>query len=79
VKDGRPPALVSFLGFNPEPEQIKATSDAAYELLRKENVPERSHRVAVCYLTMNGPVFATIKQLAHFTEDGRSTTSIVRG
>lgn len=79
VKDGHQPALVSFLGFNPQRDQITATSDAAYDLLRKENVPERSHRVAVCYLTLNGPEFATIKQLAHFTDDGRSTTSIARG
>lgn len=79
VKDGRQPALVSFLGFNPQPDQITATSDAAYDLLRRENVPERSYRVAVCYLTLNGPVFATIKQLAHFTDDGRSPTSIARG
>lgn len=79
VKDGRQPALVSFLGFNPQPDQITATSDAAYDLLRRENVPERSYRVAVCYLTLDGPVFATIKQLTHFTDDGRSPTSIARG
>lgn len=79
VKDGQQPALVSYLGFNPRGDQITAKSDAAYDLLRKENVPERRHRVAVCYFTVDGPVFATIKQLVNFTDDGRSPTSIARG
>jgi hypothetical protein len=79
VKDGQQPALVSYLGFNPRGDQIKAKSDAAYELLRKENVPERRHRVAVCYFTVDGPVFAPIKQLVNFTDDGRSPTSIAQG
>ena len=64
VKDGHEPALVSFLGLNPLADQIKNASDAGYELLRKENVVERSHRAAVCYLTLEGTKFATIKQLA---------------
>jgi hypothetical protein len=79
VKDGHEPALVSFLGWTPLTDQIKNASDAAYELLRKENVVERSHRVAVCYQTMEGTQFATIKQLAHYTHDGSSPTSITRG
>ena len=79
VKDGQQPALVSYLGFNPRGDQITAKSDAAYDLLRKENIPERRHRVAVCYFTVDGPVFATIKQLVNFTDDGRSPTSIARG
>lgn len=79
VKDGHEPALVSFLGWIPLDDQIKNASDAAYELLRKENVVERSHRVAVCYQTMEGTKFATIKQLAHYTHDGSSPTSITRG
>ena len=79
VKDEHEPALVSFLGLNPLADQIKNASDAAYELLRKENVVERSHRVAVCYLTLDGAKFATIKQLAHYTHDGSSPTSITRG
>jgi hypothetical protein len=79
VKDGHEPALVSFLGWTPLADQIKNASDAAYEVLRKENVVERSHRVAVCYQTMEGTKFATIKQLAHYTYDGSSPTSITRG
>lgn len=79
VKDGHEPALVSFLGLNPLADQIKNASDAGYELLRKENVVERSHRAAVCYLTLEGTKFATIKQLAHYTYDGSSPTSITRG
>ncbi len=79
VKDGREPALVSFLGLNPPADQIKNTSDSAYDLLRKENVAERSHRVAVCYMTMEGAKFAHIKQLAHFTHDGSSAKLITRG
>lgn len=79
VKDGLEPALVSFLGWTPLADQIKNASDAAYELLRKENVEERRHRVAVCYQTLEGTKFATIKQLAHFTDDGRSPTSITGG
>lgn len=79
VKDGHEPALVSFLGLNPLADQIKNASDGAYELLRKENVVERSHRVAVCYLTLDGAKFATINQLSHYTHDGSSPTSITRG
>ncbi len=79
VKDGHEPALVSFLGWTPLDDQIKGASDAAYELLRKENVVERRHRVVVCYQTMDGTKFATIKQLAHYTHDGSSPTSITRG
>lgn len=79
VKDGQEPALVSFLGWSPLEDQIQNASDAAFELLRKENVVERSHRVAVCYQTINGTKFATIKQLAHYTHDGSSPTSITRG
>lgn len=79
VKDGQEPALVSFLGWTPLEDQIQNASDAAFELLRKENVVERSHRVAVCYQTMDGTKFATIKQLAHYTHDGSSPTSITRG
>lgn len=79
VKDGQEPALVSFLGWAPLEDQIQNASDAAFELLRKENVVERSHRVAVCYQTMEGTKFATIKQLAHYTHDGSSPTSITRG
>lgn len=79
VKDGHQPALVSFLGFNPQPNEITDTCDAAYEILRKENVLERSHRVAVCYMTINGPKFVTSKQLIRFSDDGRSPTSIAKG
>ena len=79
VKNGHEPALVSFLGFNPLADQIQNASDAASELLRKENVEGRSDRVAVCYLTLDGTKFATIKRLAHITHDGGSATSITRG
>lgn len=73
------PAHVAFLGFQPERRRIEDVCDAAYGLLHRENEPGRRHRVAVCYLTMNGPVFEKIKQLTHIADDGKSPTSIARG
>lgn len=78
IKDGVEPAHVVFLGFNPERRRIEDACDAAYGLLHRENEPGRRHRVAVCYLTMNGPVFEKIKQLTHIADDGKSPTSIAR-
>lgn len=78
VKAGAEPAHVVFLGFQPEPRRIEDACDAAYGLLHRENVPERRHRVAVCYWSMTGPVFASIKQLTHIADDGKSPTSFSR-
>lgn len=75
VKDGVEPAHVAFLGFQPEPRRIENACDAAYALLHREDVPERRHRVAVCYQTVAGPEFATIKKLTHIADDGKSPTS----
>lgn len=79
MKEGVRPALVAFLGMQPPPAKIKAISDAAFELLRKENKPHKN-RVAVCYFKNDGtPVFADIKPLIDFTHDGSSMTSITQG
>jgi hypothetical protein len=78
IKAGVEPAHVAFLGFQPESRRIEDACDAAYELLRRENEPGRRHRVAVCYWTTTGPVFAKIKQLTNIADDGKSPTSFVR-
>lgn len=78
VKDGVEPAHIAFLGFQPEHRRIEDACDAAYGLLHRENEPGRRHRVAVCYLTLTGPVFANIKQLTHIADDGKSPTSFSR-
>ena len=78
IKVGVEPAHVAFLGFQPERRRIEDACDAAYGLLHRENEPGRRHRVAVCYYTMNGPVFEKIKQLTHIADDGKSPTSIAR-
>lgn len=78
IKAGVEPAHVAFLGFQPERRRIEDACDAAYGLLHRENEPGRRHRVAVCYCTMNGPVFEKIKQLTHIADDGKSPTSIAR-
>ena len=76
MKDGVQPALVAFLGLQPSPDRIKGVSLAAYELLRREGKKERSHRLAVCYLTPAGTKFAPIPQLTDITHGGGSATSI---
>ena len=78
IKAGTQPAHVAFLGFQPEPRRLEDACDAAYALLHREDLPERRHRVAVCYWSTNGPVFAGIKQLTHIADDGKSPTSIAR-
>lgn len=78
-KAGIEPAHVAFLGFQPERRRIEDACDAAYSLLHREDVPARRHRVAVCYLTMQGIVFHPIKQLTHIADDGKSPTSFARG
>lgn len=79
IKDGVEPAHVAFLGIQPERRRIEDACDVAYGLLHRENKPERRHRVAVCYLTLAGPVFPEIKQLTHIADDGKSPTSFARG
>lgn len=79
IKDGVEPAHVAFLGLQPDPRRIEDACDAAYGLLHRENKPGRRHRVAVCYLTLAGPVFPEIKQLTHIADDGKSPTSVTRG
>ena len=78
LKDGVEPAHVAFLGLEPAPRRIEDACDAAFGLLHRENEPGRRHRVAVCYLTLAGPVFARIKQLTHIADDGKSATSYLR-
>lgn len=78
IKADVQPAHVAFLGFQPEPSRIKDVCDAAYSLLHREDVPERRHRVAVCYLTVAGPVFATIPQLTHIADDGKNPESFTK-
>lgn len=79
IKDGVEPAHVAFLGLQPDRRRIEDACDAAYSLLHRENKPGRRHRVAVCYLTLAGPVFPEIKQLTHIADDGKSPTSFARG
>jgi hypothetical protein len=78
IKAGVEPAHVAFLGFKPETRRIEDACDAAYGLLHRENEPGRRHRVAVCYWTTAGLVFAKIKQLTHIADDGKSPTSFAR-
>lgn len=78
LKNGVEPAHVAFLGIEPAPRRIEDACDAAYGLLHRENEPGRRTRVAVCYLTLAGPVFAPIKQLTHIADDGKSPTSYLR-
>jgi hypothetical protein len=77
-KEGVEPAHVAFLGFQPEQRRIEDACDTAYALLHRENVPGRRHRVAVCYWTTTGPVFASIKQLTHIADEGKSPTSFTQ-
>lgn len=79
IKAGVEAAHVAFLGLQPERRRIEDACDAAYGLLHRENKPGRRHRVAVCYLTLAGPVFPEIKQLTHIADDGKSPTSVARG
>lgn len=78
IKAGVEPAHVAFLGFKPETRRIEDACDAAYGLLHRENVPSRRHRVAVCYWTTTGLMFAKIRQLTHIADDGKSPTSFTR-
>lgn len=79
-KDGRQPALVAYLGMDPSPETIHSVSDAAYELLRRENNDNHKHRIAVCFHTIDGQAeFARISKLTDITHGGGSATSIAEG
>ncbi|MFM0528923.1 hypothetical protein PQR11_28540 [Paraburkholderia strydomiana] len=79
-KDGSQPALVAYLGMDPNPDTVRNVSDAAFELLRLENNDNHKHRIAVCYHTIDGqPTFANIKQLTDITHGGGSATSITEG
>ncbi|MCF5544454.1 hypothetical protein [Pseudomonas salomonii] len=76
-KDGKHPALVAYLGMDPSPETIQNVSDAAYELLRRENNDNHKHRIAVCFHTIDGQAeFARIAKLTDITHGGGSATSI---
>lgn len=79
-KDGSHPALVAYLGMDPNPDTVRNVSDAAFELLRLENNDNHKHRIAVCYHTIDGqPAFADIPQLTDITHGGGSATSITEG
>lgn len=79
-KDGSYPALIAYLGMDPNPDTVRNVSDAAFELLRLENNDNHKHRVAVCYYTANGqPEFAKIPQLTDITHGGGSAKSITEG
>lgn len=79
-KEGSQPALVAYLGMDPNPDAVRNVSDAAFELLRLENNDNHKHRIAVCYHTIDGQIeFANIKQLTDITHGGGSATSITEG
>lgn len=83
-KDGVQPALVAYLGMDPDPGTVHSVSDAAYELLRVENNDNHKHRIAVCYYAMDDDgkpqlKFAVIPQLTDITHGGGSATSITEG
>jgi hypothetical protein len=80
-KEGSQPALVAYLGMDPNFETVRNVSDAAYELLRLENNDKHKHRIAVCYHTMNEAgetrlEFANIPQLTDISHGGGSATAI---
>jgi hypothetical protein len=80
IKDGSQPALVAYLGMDPNPDTVRNVRDAAFELLRLENNDNHKHRIAVCYHTIDGqPEFANIPQLTDITHGGASATSITEG
>ncbi|WP_133248080.1 hypothetical protein [Comamonas sp. JNW] len=79
TKEGVRPALVAYLGESPTPDVVKNISDAAFELLRKEDKAHKN-RVAVCYRTAAGKImFADIKAQTDIAFDGSSMTSITGG
>lgn len=79
-KEGAHPALVAYLGMDPNSELIKNVSDAAFELLRRENNSNHKHRIAVCYHTADGEAeFAPISKLTDITQGGGSATFITDG
>jgi len=83
-KEGSQPALVAYLGMDPNPDTVRNVSEAAFELLRLENNYKHKHRIAVCYHTMdengdNRLEFAKISQLTDITHGGGSATSITVG
>lgn len=79
-KDGVKPALVAYLGMEPSPDTINNVSDAAFELLRREDNADHKHRMAVCYHDMDGQAkFARIWKLTDITHGGGSATSIAEG
>lgn len=80
-KDGSHPALVAYLGMDPNADIVRNVSDAAYERLRLENNDNHKHRIAVCYHTIDEAgnarlEFANIPQLTDITHGGGSATSI---
>lgn len=83
-KDGVQPALVAYLGTDPDEGTVRSVSNAAYELLRVENNDSRKHRIAVCFHMMDDAgtyqlKFADIRQLTDITHGGGSATSITEG
>lgn len=79
-KDGCHPALVSFLGVEPEEALKRNIVDASYELLRVENNLNHKDRVAVCYQTTDFRIeFVPIPQLTNITHGGGSATHITEG
>jgi len=76
-KTGSQPALVAYLGMDPNPATVRNVSDAAFELLRLENNENHRHRIAVCYYNADGvPEFAGIRQLTDITHGGGRATDI---
>jgi hypothetical protein len=76
TKAGARPALVAYLGTNPQLDVVKQISENAFELLRRENKGNET-RVAICYRTVAGDTkFFDIKQQIQFTYDGSSMASI---
>lgn len=79
TKAGVRPALVAYLGENPASDVVKNTTDAAFQLLHRENKAHR-HRVAICYRTATGNIkFADIKAQIDITFDDASMTAIDGG
>lgn len=79
-REGSQPALVVYLGMDPNPDTIRNVSDAAFELMRLENNDNHKQRIAVCYHTIDGQAeFAHIPQLTDITHGGGSATSITEG
>ena len=78
-KDDAQPALVAYLGWDPDPNHVRSVGDAATELLRIEN-KQHKDRVAVCYHDGNGKlIFARMTQVTDITRGGGKATNIDEG